>query len=61
MNPTHRKIAELESEGYGLYAIATAMAMRDPHSRDVRDVIRRLRTLMNRIKLLEKSHGFTHP
>ncbi len=58
---TAKQIAELESEGYGLYATATAMAMRDPHSRDVRDVIRRLRTLMNRIKLLEKSHGFTHP
>lgn len=56
-----KQIAELEAEGYGLYAIATAMAMRDPFSRDVRDVTRRLRTLMNRIKLLEKSHGFTHP
>ncbi len=60
MNTT-KKIAELESEGYGLYAMATALAMRDPHSRDVRDVLRRLRTLMNRIKLEEKSHGFTHP
>jgi hypothetical protein len=58
---TAKKIAELESEGYGLYAIATALAMRDPHSRNVRDVTRRLRTLMHRIKLLEKSHGFTHP
>jgi hypothetical protein len=56
-----KKIAELEAEGYGLYAIATAMAMRDPHSRNVRDVMRRLRTLMHRIKLLEKSHGFAHP
>ena len=58
---TAKKIAELEAEGYGLYAMATALAMRDPHSRDVRDVMRRLRTLMNRIKLLEKSHGYTHP
>lgn len=58
---TAKQIAALESEGYGLYAMATAMAMRDPHSRDVRDVIRRLRTLMNRIKLMEESHGFTHP
>ena len=58
---TAKQIAELESEGYGLYAMATAMAMRDPHSRAVRDVMRRLRTLMNRIKFLEKSHGFTHP
>jgi hypothetical protein len=56
-----KQIARLESEGYGLYAIATAMAMRDPHSRDVRDVMRRLRILMNRIKLMEESHGFTHP
>jgi hypothetical protein len=48
---TEKKIAELESEGYGLYAVATALAMRDPHSRDVRDVTRRLRTLMQRIKL----------